>query len=278
MLDNEKLSELFPIGAITLYSGVGVAQTLRYSDQMAVSFRQKPIRGRVTELSQKSLNRLNFLVQTTSVELNSMLTLTYLCPPATGKKAKRDLRLALQWLKRRCDNKLSYVWWAEFTKAGAIHFHILLSCVPVEGDKKDFALFWLNATDQGQGRYCHIKQKRELDVRESILSFNGHEKVWEEVKKKDGAKRYCAKYATKPYQKQVPIWFADMGRFWGASRDVKKNKLPYKVIELTEPELREILTSNGRRVGGWDVLPRYLWGVSGEWFGGLGEIVMSKNT
>lgn len=271
MLSNEVLSRLFPVGAIALYEKSGVARVLRLSSQTEGKLtRARTKRGRVTELSQKSLNRLNFLVQTTRVEFKSILTLTYLCAPVSGRKAKKDLKLALQWLKRRCNNDLSYVWWAEFTGHYAIHFHILLSCVPIDGDIADFALYWLKITDQGYGRYCDLRKRREMDVVKSILKFNGNKEkgkcIWEKLRKVDGAKRYCAKYATKPYQKQVPEWFQDIGRFWGASRDVKKERQEPRIIQLSEAELRQILDDNKKKVGQWDVLPAHLWGVTEQMF------------
>jgi hypothetical protein len=186
-----------------------------------------------------------------------------------GRKAKADLKAALQWVKRRCDNELSYVWFAEFTKAGTIHFHVLLSCTPTTCDVRDFGLYWYKRTDQGQGRYCHIRQRRERDVRESIIAFNQHGNVWEELRSRSGARRYCAKYATKPHQKKVPVWFRDIGRFWGASRDVRESVETPKLVVLSEDELREVLQQYHHKTSDWEVLPRHLWAIEADWFRGL---------
>lgn len=270
MLSPEKISELYPVGAIAMFGNCRVATVLRFTDQtVPLSKPKQTKRGRVKRLSQKSLNRLNYLVQTTTIEFKSLLTLTYLCPPVSGKRGKRDLKSAIQWLKRRCGNDLSYVWWTEFTRAGAIHFHVLLSCVPNDGDRTDFALYWVKTTDQGQGRYCHIRQRREMDVIESIVHSVSHRDCWEAIKKPDGAKRYCALYATKPHQKKVPVWFQDIGRFWGASRDVREAQGTSRIIQLNEDELREILLRAGHPAGEWDIIPRHLWNVSDEMFAGL---------
>lgn len=96
-----------------------------------------------------------------------------------------------------------------------------------------------------------------------------HHKTWEPIREEDGARRYVAKYATKTKQKDVPEWFGDIGRFWGASRGVKDSRERPRIVQLTDGELREILTKSGRKVGEWDVLPRYLWGVSGQMFDGM---------
>lgn len=101
---------------------------------------------------------------------------------------------------------------------------------------------------------------------ESIVNFNQDDNVWELLRHEDGAKRYCAKYATKPYQKKVPKWFRDVGRFWGASQDVKDNREKPRIIQLTEDELKEILLEHHHTVGEWDVVPRHLWGVTEQMF------------
>jgi hypothetical protein len=193
-----------------------------------------------------------------------MLTLTYLCPPVSGRKAKADLKGAIQWVRRRCEKEIDYVWWTEFTVAHSIHFHVLLSCLPNSDDIRDFSLYWLARTDQGDGRYCDLRKRRELSVRESILRVNNHRKTWERIREIDGAKRYVMKDACKPYQKEVPVWFQDIGRFWGASRNVRQNREEPVILQCTEDELREILVQNKRSAGTWDVLPRHLWHVTKE--------------
>lgn len=261
MITPEQIQSQFPIGAIALYEGGHVASVLRYAHQTGAKSPAKQTRGRISHLSQKSLNRLNFLVQTTTINLRSMLTLTYLCPPVSGTKAKQDLKKALQWLKRRCKGEIEYVWFAEFTKAGGIHFHILLDCIPNDYDRIEFAVYWLKATQQGRGFYCDLRRHREMNVLYSILNSVSHPNTWQPLNSVDGAKRYCGKYATKTQQKEVPIWFRDIGRFWGVSRGVKENKLKHELVELTEDELKELLKDANHPAATWDVMPKYLWNV-----------------
>lgn len=268
-LTPEQISKLYPIGAIALYDDCQVASVLRYSPPPEKKSPPKVTeRGKITHLSQKSLNRLSFLAQTTTIQFKSMLTLTYLCPPVSGKQAKRDLGMALAWIKRR-KKRCEYIWFAEFTKAYSIHFHLLLDCVPSYDDRICFALYWLRKTDQGRGRYCHLKKRINMRVSTSIFSSTSHPNAWNKLRKEDGAKRYISMYAGKPHQKQVPEWFQDIGRFWGCSKKVKKHREEPRIIELTEDELREILMQHHHKVGEWDVVPRHLWGVDGEWFKGL---------
>lgn len=108
-----------------------------------------------------------------------------------------------------------------------------------------------------------------MRVATSIFSSVSHVNTWEVIRKPDGAKRYVAKYATKPYQKQVPEWFQDIGRFWGCSDGVKENREKPIILELTEDELREILRQNNHPVSEWDVVPKHLWGVDKTWLKGI---------
>lgn len=262
MIKPEAISKLFPIGAIAWYSESKVATVLRYSGATEVKSPRKPTkRGLVATLSTKSMNRLNFLIQTTTVNFQSMLTLTYLCPPPTGKRAKFHLKGTLEFLKRRCGGKLEYVWFCEFTQVGNVHFHVLLDCQPTEMDRVDLAYYWLKKTNQGQGRYCSLRQRKLQFVLQNIFSVQANEHSWQNIRSENGAKGYVAKYAGKPKQKQVPHWFKDMGRFWGVSKGVVANREKPITIEINEAELREILREQEKTIADWEVLPRYIWGL-----------------
>jgi hypothetical protein len=66
-------------------------------------------------------------------------------------------------------------------------------------------------------------------------------------------------YAQKPYQKRVPNWFADIGRFWGCSPGVRESVEVSSIEPITESEVRSELTAGGNDLGEWDYLPRYIW-------------------
>jgi hypothetical protein len=161
------------------------------------------------------------------------------------------------------------VWIAEFTRNGAIHFHVLLDCEPDYDSRICLAFYWLRQTDQGRGRYCPLLKQRTKDVASAIFSCVAHEKSWQNLQSETGGKRYIAKYACKPYQKKVPIWFRDMGRFWGMSKGIKASREDPTIITLNETELRDTLTQYHHTVGGWDVVPRHLWGVELKMFDGF---------
>jgi hypothetical protein len=92
----------------------------------------------------------------------------------------------------------------------------------------------------------------------SFVATPGSKKrqAWEAIKKKDGAKWYILKYASKYQQKEVPTGFANVGRFWGTSTQIQDNN-PQE-IELTEEEVREYLSSKLLSVAKRDILPKLI--------------------
>lgn len=250
----------FPIGAIVRYTNTRTVQLLRLSPQMGTGLIRRPIRGKVRILSKKSLNRMTFLLNTTQVTFRSMLTINYLSPPATGRKAKDDLRYVVGWLRRRFKGQgLQYFWFAEFTKAGSIHFHVLLTVTANDGHRKAYAKYWTRISKQGYGSYTSIRNKRVYWVEQTIYDHNRHPDVWSNAKSEQGLKHYANMYAQKPYQKRVPNWFADIGRFWGCSPGVRESAEVSSIEPITESEVRSELTAGGNDLGEWDYLPRYIW-------------------
>jgi hypothetical protein len=190
-----------------------------------------------------------------------MLTVTYLCPPVSGKQAKKDLRCVLAWLKRRFSSEgLEYIWFLEFTRAGSVHYHILMSTHVTEEHRIAWARYWSKKTADKLGPYCSLRTKLSLDPGLAIFEVNAHEKTWQEIRLEDGARRYIAKYAGKPHQKQVPTWYSDVGRFWGVSQGVRDSVEVQTIYPMDEDEVRERLTECGHRLASVEVLPKYIWG------------------
>lgn len=156
--------------------------------------------GKVKEFSYKSRKHLAFVAQNTEARFDRMITLTYpRVYPLSGRTIKKHLNTLLQWLRRREID--SYLWFLEFQKRGAPHYHIL-----IEGgeyiDKGDLAQRWYEIVGSGD--------KRHLVAGTRIES----ERV------KGGLHRYAVKYAQKMHQKNVPVCFEDVGRLWGSSKNV----------------------------------------------------------
>lgn len=123
-----------------------------------------------------------------------------------------------------------------------------------------WAFYWSKRTAKKLGPYCALRTKRELNPEMAIYEVNAHKTTWENIRLVDGAKRYVAKYAGKPYQKVVPTWFSDIGRFWGVSRGVRDSVKVEKIIPMDEDEVRERLTEARHRLCNVEILPRYVWG------------------
>lgn len=121
--------------------------------------------------------------------------------------------------------------------------------------RETFAANWASASDVGFYPYCSLLDKRELITWKATIAVHSHRKAWQRIRKKDGAKRYALKYALKPYQKVVPDYFQDVGRFWGCSYDVIPKPIQANV-DTDEEEVRNRIS--GHRVGEWDILPEFI--------------------
>lgn len=255
-----------PVGAIVRYKGTKTVELLRPGLPGPGPKQKGGKKQKIKYLSQKSLNRFLFLTQISTIQMISMLTITYLCPPVNGGQAKRDLRCVLTWLKRHFEGGqggVDYIWFAEFQRRGAIHFHVLLSQPVTHDDRLAYAAYWSKKNGKRLGRYCPLRTGGERDPIEAIYAVASHPRTWEMIHTKDGAKRYIAKYVSKDTQKEVPTWFSDIGRYWGVSARVRASRKVESVEAIDEDEVRELLIRQRHRLAGAEVLPRYVWGFEG---------------
>jgi hypothetical protein len=93
-------------------------------------------------------------------------------------------------------------------------------------------------------------------TRDNVLKQHRRVKVWESLRSEDGAIRYALKYATKPNQKNVPVNYRDVGRFWAVSSGIRVNDSDE--VPATEQEIRMALEYLGRNMAGFEVLPKYI--------------------
>jgi hypothetical protein len=180
--------------------------------------RDPPPRGDVTVFSWKSRKRLAFIAANTPVKFTSMCTLTYPREwPTDGRTVKRHLNTFLTALRRRCPN-VEYLWFIEFQRRGAPHFHILIRGLRVNRDTQYWtSLHWYTICDTGDER--HLRAGVRL----------------ERIRVPNGAARYAVKYAYKMKQKRVPDGYQNVGRFWGHSSNVKPQ--PNATIQCTEDDI-----------------------------------------
>ena len=222
------------------------------------------VRGMVTHLSSKARAKLLFTTLATSVEFKSMMTLTYgVDYPRDGRRVKKHLNAFLTTARRR--SGMQYIWFLEFQKRGAPHVHIMVDVVPSEDYRLvDFAKTWVGAVygkEEKQRFYSDITSREVCDVMEKMTLVHAHGKSWERIRPSNGAAGYVSKYALKPWQKDVPREYQNVGRFWGCSQGVRDGIEQVYDQEINEDELREIMKTEGHKGSEWDIVPKYLFGM-----------------
>ena len=156
-----------------------------------------------------------------------MITLTYPKEyPSDGKTVKTHLNSFLTQFRRDCAG-FSYLWFLEFQKRGAPHFHILVDFpMPrkreaVKAIRFRVASLWYRVVGSGDAKHLAAGTRTER------------------IRSENGARNYCVKYAFKMQQKIVPKDYQNVGRLWGASRDV----IPVcrGEVQCTEDDIRSVL-------------------------------------
>lgn len=208
-------------------------------------------------MSKKSLIRLMFIMQCTQVHLGSMLTLTY--PkhyPENGEIVKEDINVMAQKMRRR---GWSYVWFLEFQVRGAPHVHYMLEPDTITPKMRaDVGIQWTERIAMSKWYLEKCPDGDYLKEVIKMLKFNCHESTFELLREHDGAKKYAAKYAAKEKQKKVPKRYKNVGRFWGASQDIKPDGIEF---DVTEEDVEQWLASNGHPALAWELVPRHIWGL-----------------
>jgi len=210
-------------------------------------------RGEVYELSDKSLKRLAFIANNTDVEFRSMVTLTYPGEfPLDGALCKKHLRAILTAFKRRLGESVAYLWFLEFQRRGAPHFHVLIN-VALTVEDHAWQQSWLS------DRWYKIVGSGDPN---HLLAGTR----WENIREIEGARHYMVKYAAKTYQKEVPDGFTNVGRFWGTTRNITCFPVLMEAVGL--PEVRD-------RLGQWpfsevleELAPRVLYNAAKWWNAG----------
>lgn len=181
------------------------------------AYRGNSTRGRVREFSARSRSRL----RAAALDLGEfydpdlLLTLTYPGDWRTVAPDGPSCRRHLKAFRKRLERYLaslgvtdwSALWFREFQRRGAPHFHLLLwgaglSCLDIRQARRWLAVAWAELVAHPDPREFakHRKAGTGLEVCRS-KSF-----------------AYAVSYATKPHQKQVPDDFDRPGRWWGLWR------------------------------------------------------------
>lgn len=155
----------------------------------------------ISAFSKGSRGRMQKYLRESEAEYTTFITLTYpLGYGRDGHRCKRDLRCFGKRFLRyaRHDNDgcpPSLFWFMEFTKAGTMHYHLLVNrWLP----KRLVSEWWYECVGSEDARHLAIGTRTE--------AVRGGRR---------GYRAYAAKYAKKLDQKLVPDGFGFSGRFWG---------------------------------------------------------------
>ena len=176
--------------------------------------------------SKKSLSRLVFILNNCDVPMTSMHTLTYqlrvakiLMPEVASGMLKDALR------RLRKEGGSNYVWVREFTKKGAVHYHIFSdykqkskSEVDVDQSKK-WSRWWARMTRRRTGDLFGLDEQYRLMETGNGRDFLGCVQV--ERLRDDAAGRYAGKEGAKRFQKVAPNGWERAGRWWANSQSLK---------------------------------------------------------
>ncbi len=255
MLDPKIISTCYPVSRVRLAPNKSGLEMERKSMLQGKPLESK--RGKVRGLSGRSLHNLAFLATTSRVKFSSFLTLTYGQEfPTCGKESKAHLNRFLVWLRGQevGGDKVEYIWFLEFQRRNAPHYHILLNREQPAKELRDKAArVWCKIGATSEQQYGLMLAVHSYDKCEE-------KRMWQAAKSEDGLRRYAVKYACKRKQKTVPESFLNVGRFWGASRGVRAQDEKWPESPMNEEMFRELLTDVGRGdIAEWEVLPKHIY-------------------
>lgn len=272
MKSSDVFNLAYPIVGISIYPN-GVLRVKRKSDLQGKFTYDAGRKDRpIVKFTNKSMARLVATANATEVEFKSMLTLTYPSLfPLAGTTIKQDMNRFLTMVRDKGWG--DYLWFLEFQKRGAPHFHILMSTPAITARMRiTVAETWVGRMARsdwlvGQAiTKAALADKCEWKVMSDVLSkayfFTFRPETWELLRSEDGGRKYATKYAVKERQKIPPEQFEGVGRFWGCSKRVNLGEGVYR--EMDETRLRNYLESTAHATAEWEVLPKYLFSVDQE--------------
>jgi len=191
------------------------------------------VRGAITERSSRSRKLLSFTLANTETPLIGHLVLTWRVPPMDGNEVKTQLRYFLDALRKRWGKSIEYLWWLEFQTRGAPHIHVVTSGAIHDDLGTRQVMRWTGRAGARRQVMRTIYCGPEYDwMGARWLAAIGAEDcqksrrwtaggIWERWDTPDGAARYAAKDAWKPYQTKVPEEYQNVGAWWHRSRGFK---------------------------------------------------------
>jgi len=166
--------------------------------------RRRAKRSKIVSFTNRSAKRLRFIVRNSEDLWKAFVTLTYPAAyPCDGRATKKHLNSFLQYLRRR---DIKFIWALEFQFRGAPHYHVIVS---EHIDKNELSETWYRIV--GSGDEKHLRAGTAVEA----------------IKSKNHLYGYLADYVKKLEQKTPPVGYENVGRFWGASR----NLLTFQMIQ-----------------------------------------------
>jgi len=158
-----------------------------------------PGRVEVSGFSESSRGRMRRFLRGCVPEFRTMVTLTYPAGfPSDGRTVKRHLRAYMERCRRMLGDRApdeSAFWFLEFQGRGAPHFHLFQT---FDVPRETLARWWYEIVNSDDDRHLRAGTR--------IERITGG---------RNGCVSYANKYAAKSEQKQVPIGYEHVGRFWG---------------------------------------------------------------
>lgn len=163
-------------------------------------------RGKIWQFSEGSSRRLKFLCRNSGHHIKSQFCCTFHNSwPLDGKSLKAMIGRLINRIKRKFGRGLHYIWVLEFQEREAPHLHLFLDLPATRQNRWFLADAWLDVSDQMADPVCR--------------RFHRNPKNFFTWEMKSGD--YLVKeYIGKIEQKEVPESFRNVGRFWGASRNM----------------------------------------------------------
>lgn len=197
----------------------------------------KPEGAVITEFSDESMRRAVFFAKNCDADFHSMITLTYPGEfPLDGRRVKTHLESFRQDFLKRYQRR--GIWWLEFQKRGAPHFHIV-----TEVDLRecgDLTVKRRSGRRRGDSYLTCQDEETWLSRRWYAIVGSGDPRhllagvSWEVVEQTEGAIRYMATHGAKRKQKQVPKEYLGVGRFWGKIGKLRVDREGIATVDAAE--------------------------------------------
>lgn len=196
-----------------------------------------PNKRAIQFLSWRSLRSMALRAVNTPSDWLSLLLMTYPASwPANGREVKHDLNRLLDAIRYQHPH-FRYLWFLEFQRRGAPHFHMLTD-IPVPEPRvwkrrRGHAPAQIN---QEQDAWLKEHWTRAIQIG-GTRAFGNVVTGWEAIRDVDGGARYAVSYAQKPHQKRVPKAYEQVGRFWGSDRQT--SNLAVEKVRISAGELHK---------------------------------------